>query len=82
MNQTVTVAEAILISMLTVLVWALLKTVLEYIEESAKKRELPPKKFNNRTFIKYQQELWYGDESQDEITRMLNDVYGKHWKDV
>ena len=78
MNQTITVGEAILISIATVLVWAFIKTILEYIEESANNRTLPPKKFNNRTFTKYQQDLWYGDESQDEVLRMLEEVlYGK-----
>ena len=77
MNQTITVGEAILISVATVLVWAFIKTILEYIEESANNRTLPPKKFNNRKFKQYQRDLWYGDESQDEVTRMINEVYEK-----
>ena len=78
MNQTITVGEAILISIATVLVWAFIKTILEYIEESANNRTLPPKKFNNRPIAKYHKDLWYGDESQDEVLRMLEEVlYGK-----
>ena len=77
MHQTVTVAEAIAISIVTVLVWAFIKTILEYIEESANNRTLPPKKYNNRKFKQYQRDLWYGDESQDEVTRMINEVYEK-----
>ena len=34
MNQTITLAEAILVSITTVLVWAFIKTILEYIDES------------------------------------------------
>ena len=78
MNQTITLAEAILVSITTVLVWAFIKTILEYIDEAAKKRELPPKKFDNRPIAKYHKDLWYGDESQDEVLRMLEEVlYGK-----
>ena len=77
MGQTITVAEAIAISIITVLVWAFIKTILEYIEEAANNRTLPPKKYNNRNFTKYQKDLWYGDESQDEVTRMINEVYEK-----
>ena len=82
MGQTVTVAEAILISIATVLVWAFIKTILEYIEESANNKVLPPKKFNDRNFTQYQQDLWYGDESQDEITNMIKEAHGRFWKDV
>ena len=39
MGQTVTVAEAILISVAVVLGWAFIKTVLEYIEEAANKND-------------------------------------------
>lgn len=36
MGQTVTIAEALLISISTVLIWALLKTLLETIENKTK----------------------------------------------
>jgi hypothetical protein len=36
MNQTITLAEAILISVSTVLVWAFIKTLLETIENKNK----------------------------------------------
>lgn len=36
MNQTITLAEAILVSISTVLIWALLKTLLETIENKTK----------------------------------------------
>ena len=33
MNQTVTLAEAIMVSMLVVIAWAAIKTILELIED-------------------------------------------------
>lgn len=82
MNETITLAEAILVSISTVLIWAFIKTVLEFIEEDAARRELPQQKFHKRSFKQYHKELWYGDESQDEITKMINEVHGTYWKNV
>ncbi|CAB5217806.1 hypothetical protein UFOVP203_17 [uncultured Caudovirales phage] len=36
MNQTITLAEAILISISTVLIWAFIKTLIETIENNNK----------------------------------------------
>ena len=36
MNETITLAEAILVSMLTVIVWVVGKTILQMIEEKSK----------------------------------------------
>lgn len=36
MNQYITIAEAILISVSTILIWALIKTILETIENKNK----------------------------------------------
>ena len=77
MGQFITLGEAIAVSMVTVLGWAFIKTILEYIEEDAKNREMPKAKFQRRTLEKYHKDLWYGDESQDEVLRMLEEMLGK-----
>ena len=77
MNQTITLAEAILVSIATVLIWAFIKTVLEYIEESVKEKKLPLPRHTKRSVKEYHSHLWYGDESQDEVLRMLEEVLGK-----
>ena len=76
MGQTITLIEAIAVSCAVTLGWALIKTILDYIEEDAKKRELKAR-FKERTFKKYHSNLWYGDESQDEIQRMLREILGE-----
>jgi hypothetical protein len=38
MGQTITLAEAILVSIATMLVWGVIKTILDAIEEDVKKR--------------------------------------------
>lgn len=77
MNQTITVIEAIAISAAITLGWAFIKTILDYIEESAKRREILEARFKGRTFRTYHKDLWYGDESQDEVLRMLEEVLGE-----
>jgi hypothetical protein len=79
MNQTITVIEAIAISAIVTLGWAFIKTILDYIEESAKKREIFEARFKGRSFKTYHKDLWYGDESQDEVVRMLEEVLGEEY---
>lgn len=43
MNETITLAEAITVSMLVVIAWAATKTILEMIEEKSKSNN--PKNF-------------------------------------
>ena len=52
MNQSITVIEAIAISVAVTLGWAFIKTVLETIEENGKEREKNPMKRKGRTIIK------------------------------
>ena len=74
MGQTVTLAEAILISIATLFVWVLIKTILQSIERDVKRKEELKTRFKGRSFKTYHNDLWYGDESQDEIKRMLEEV--------
>lgn len=52
MGQSITVIEAIAISIAVTLGWAFIKTVLETVEENAKERENNPMKRKGRTIIK------------------------------
>ena len=79
MNQTITLIEAIAVSTAVTLGWAFIKTILDYIEESAKKREILEARFKGRTFKTYHKDLWYGDESQDEVLKMLEEVLGEEY---
>ena len=79
MGQTITLIEAIAVSTAVTLGWAFIKTILDYIEEDAKKREFLRAKFKGRSFKTYHKDLWYGDESQDEVLRMLEEVLGEEY---
>ena len=44
-------------------------------KQSRKEEEAFKQKLNKTK--EYHKRLWYGDESQDEVTRMINEVYEK-----
>ena len=77
MGESITLGEAILVSIATLLVWALIKTVLQMIEKDTKRVKELKANMKGRSFKIYHKDLWYGDESQDEVSRMLEEVSGK-----
>ena len=77
MGESITLGEAILVSIATLFVWGLIKTVLQMIEKDTKRVKELKANMKGRSFKTYHKDLWYGDESQDEVSRMLEEVLGK-----